>query len=102
VNDNRISALNAESAAIAERHRMRIPLAMGRHLRRSWEAEMTEKRTPVLILGGGVGGLATSVLLAHHGVHSLLLEKRRETFVYPKARNLTFRSLEILRGLGLG
>jgi len=43
-----------------------------------------------------------STLLAHHGVHSLLVEKRREIFVYPKARNLTFRSLEILRGLGLG
>jgi putative polyketide hydroxylase len=58
--------------------------------------------TPVLIVGGGVGGLAASTLLAHHGVESLLVEKRREIFVYPKARNLTFRSLEILRGLGLG
>ena len=32
---------------------------------------------------------------------SLLVEKRREVFIYPKARNLSFRSLEILRGLGL-
>jgi putative polyketide hydroxylase len=63
---------------------------------------MTEKRVPVLIVGAGVGGLATSTLLAHNGIHSLLVEKRREIFVYPKARNLTFRSLEILRGLGLG
>jgi putative polyketide hydroxylase len=31
----------------------------------------------------------------------LLVEKRREVFIYPKARNLSFRSLEILRGLGL-
>lgn len=31
----------------------------------------------------------------------MLVEKRRETFIYPKARNLSFRSLEILRGLGL-
>jgi putative polyketide hydroxylase len=56
----------------------------------------------VLIVGAGVGGLAMSTLLSHHGVSSLLVEKRRETFGYPKARNLTFRSLEILRGLGLG
>jgi putative polyketide hydroxylase len=57
---------------------------------------------PVLIVGGGVGGLAASALLAHHGVESLLIEKRHEVFVYPKARNLTFRSLETLRRLGLG
>jgi putative polyketide hydroxylase len=63
---------------------------------------MPEKRVAVLIVGAGVGGLATSVLLAHHGVHTLLVEKRGEVFIYPKARNLTFRSLEILRGLGLG
>src|SRR3984885_2997555 len=56
---------------------------------------------PVLIVGAGAGGLATSALLAKHGVDSLLVEKRREVFIYPKARNLSFRSLEILRGLGL-
>jgi 2-polyprenyl-6-methoxyphenol hydroxylase-like FAD-dependent oxidoreductase len=56
---------------------------------------------PVLVVGAGAGGLATSALLAQHGVRSLLIEKRREVFIYPKARNLSFRSLEILRGLGL-
>ena len=56
---------------------------------------------PVLVVGAGVGGLATSALLAKHGVRSLLVERRREVFIYPKARNLSFRSLEILRGLGL-
>lgn len=55
-----------------------------------------------MIVGAGVGGLATSALLAQHGVRSLLIDRRRETFIYPKARNLSFRSLEILRGLGLG
>jgi putative polyketide hydroxylase len=62
---------------------------------------MTAKHVPVLIVGAGAGGLATSALLAQHGVGSLLVEKRREVFIYPKARNLSFRSLEILRGLGL-
>jgi putative polyketide hydroxylase len=62
---------------------------------------MTVESAPVLIVGAGVGGLATSALLAKHGVRSLLVEKRREIFIYPKARNLSFRSLEILRGLGL-
>lgn len=58
-------------------------------------------RVPVLIVGAGVGGLSMSALLAQHGVRSLLVEKRRETFLYPKARNVSFRALEILRGLGL-
>ena len=58
-------------------------------------------RIPVLIVGAGAAGLATSALLAQHGVRSMLVEKRREVFIYPKARNLSFRSLEILRGLGL-
>lgn len=62
---------------------------------------MTTMRVPVLIAGAGAGGLATSALLARHGVRSLLVEKRNEVFIYPKARNLSFRSLEILRGLGL-
>src|ERR1700752_1902440 len=59
------------------------------------------EHVPVLIVGAGVGGLATSALLAKHGVRSLLVERRRERFIYPKARNLSFRSLEILRRLGL-
>ena len=63
---------------------------------------MKVDRVPVLIVGAGAGGLATSALLVKHGVRSLLVEKRREVFIYPKARNLSFRSLEILRGLGVG
>jgi 2-polyprenyl-6-methoxyphenol hydroxylase-like FAD-dependent oxidoreductase len=63
---------------------------------------MSGRDCPVLIVGAGVGGLAASTLLAHQGVHSLLIEKRREIFVYPKAPNLTFRSLEILRRMGVG
>src|ERR1700740_2564146 len=62
---------------------------------------MDDTRVPVVIVGAGAAGMATSALLARYGVRSLLVEKRREVFIYPKARNLSFRSLEILRGLGL-
>jgi putative polyketide hydroxylase len=62
---------------------------------------MSIKRVPVLIVGAGAAGLAVSALLAKHGVHSLLVERRREIFIYPKARNLTFPSFEIFRSLGL-
>jgi putative polyketide hydroxylase len=63
---------------------------------------MDVRPTPVLIVGAGVGGLATSALLAKHRIPSLLVERRREVFIYPKARNLSFRTLEVLRGLGVG
>jgi putative polyketide hydroxylase len=63
---------------------------------------MSKHRASVLIAGAGVGGLSMSAMLARYGVDSLLVEKRTATFVYPKARNLTFRSLEILRRLGVG
>jgi len=63
---------------------------------------VAEGDRPVLIVGAGAGGLSAATLLAHHGIQSLLVERRREISVYPKARNLTFRSLEILRGVGLG
>jgi putative polyketide hydroxylase len=62
---------------------------------------MSISHIPVLIVGAGAAGLTTSALLAKHGTYSLLVERRREIFIYPKARNLSFRSLEILRGLGL-
>lgn len=36
-------------------------------------------RAPVLIVGAGAAGLATSALLAKYGVRSMLIEKRAET-----------------------
>ncbi|MBI3690353.1 MAG: FAD-dependent monooxygenase, partial [Mycolicibacterium aromaticivorans] len=56
---------------------------------------------PVLIVGAGAAGLSTAALLAKHGVRPLLIERRAEVFIYPKARNLSFRSLEVFRSLGL-
>src|SRR5580700_4210993 len=66
------------------------------------ETSMNATRAPVLIVGAGVGGLAMSALLAKYGVSPLLVERRREVFIYPKARNISFRTSEILRRLGLG
>jgi 2-polyprenyl-6-methoxyphenol hydroxylase-like FAD-dependent oxidoreductase len=45
---------------------------------------MTENRVPVLIVGGGDGGLAASTLLAHHGVHSLLVESVARSSYIPR------------------
>lgn len=62
---------------------------------------MAQERVPVLIVGAGGAGLSLSLLLLQQGIHSLLIERRNEISIYPRARNLNFRTLEVLRGLGL-
>jgi 2-polyprenyl-6-methoxyphenol hydroxylase-like FAD-dependent oxidoreductase len=51
---------------------------------------MTENRVPVLIVGGGDGGLAASTLLAHHGVHSLLVESVARSSYIPRPATSPF------------
>lgn len=62
---------------------------------------MTEEKVPVLIVGAGAAGLSLSLLLQQQGVASLLIERREDISIYPRARNLNFRTMEIFRGLGL-
>ncbi len=56
---------------------------------------------PVLIAGGGPIGLCASLLLSHHGVPSLLVERRTSTSIYPKARFVNTRTMEIFLQCGL-
>jgi len=56
---------------------------------------------PVLIVGGGPVGLFASILLSHHGVPSLLVERHTGTSLYPKARLINTRTMEIFRQCGL-
>jgi 2-polyprenyl-6-methoxyphenol hydroxylase-like FAD-dependent oxidoreductase len=42
---------------------------------------VTERNRPVLIVGAGAGGPSASTLLAHQGIQSLLIDRRREIFV---------------------
>ncbi|MGW5641927.1 FAD-dependent oxidoreductase [Saccharopolyspora sp. NPDC003752] len=58
-------------------------------------------QTQVLIVGGGLVGLTTALVLRHHGVDVTLVEKRATTSPQPKARRFHVRSLEIFRELGL-
>ena len=60
-----------------------------------------DSEVPVLIVGAGAAGLSSAALLAQQGVKSRVVERRAAVYRYPKARNLSFRSLEILRRLGL-
>lgn len=56
---------------------------------------------PVLIVGGGPVGLTTSILLSHHGIRSLLVEQHPGTSIYPKARLINTRTMEIFRQVGI-
>lgn len=56
---------------------------------------------PVLIVGGGPTGLVASTLLGRVGVPNLLVEKHPSTSLFPKARRLKTRTMEILRVLGI-
>jgi 2-polyprenyl-6-methoxyphenol hydroxylase-like FAD-dependent oxidoreductase len=56
---------------------------------------------PVLIAGGGPVGLSAAILLAHHGVASLLVEQHSGTSIYPKARFINARTMEVFRQVGV-
>lgn len=56
----------------------------------------------VVIAGGGTVGLATAVFLGHHGVPSVVLERRSALSVHPRALGISPRSLEFFREVGLG
>ena len=58
-------------------------------------------RVPVLIVGGGPLGLCASLLLARHGVRSLLAERHAGTSLFPRARGVDIRSMELFRVWGL-
>lgn len=62
---------------------------------------MNEIEVPVLVAGGSLVGLTTSLLLGAHGVRSLVVERHRGTAIHPRAAMLHQRTTEIIRELGL-
>jgi tetracenomycin A2 monooxygenase-dioxygenase len=63
---------------------------------------MYDENVQALIVGGGPVGLATAVFLGRHGIRSLLVEKRDDTSVLPRAPGLQARTMELFRVAGLG
>lgn len=55
----------------------------------------------VIVVGAGPTGLTTALLLAHHGVTCTVVERRTAPPHTPRARVVTLRTMEVLRGLGL-
>lgn len=62
---------------------------------------MTVVETEVLVVGGGLAGLAAAAFLAQHGTPVLLAERHPSTSTHPKARLVNVRSMELYRALGV-
>lgn len=56
---------------------------------------------PVTIVGGSLVGLSAGMLLARHGVRSLIIERHSGTAIHPRAAHATQRTMEIFRSAGL-
>ncbi|MFI1016252.1 FAD-dependent oxidoreductase [Streptomyces sp. NPDC020965] len=64
-------------------------------------AEHAHHRVPVLIVGGSLVGLTTSMFLSRHGVGHLLVEKHAGTSHHPRGRGINVRSMELFRVAGV-
>ncbi|MGR5867933.1 FAD-dependent oxidoreductase [Bacillus pacificus] len=51
---------------------------------------MKSNDVPVLIVGGGLSGLASALFLAKHNIKYLLIERHPSTAIHPKAGGITF------------
>src|SRR6186997_24814 len=62
---------------------------------------MADLEVPVLIVGSSLVGMSTAMLLGHHGIPALAVEHHRGTAIHPRAAQITQRTMEILRSVGI-
>ena len=62
---------------------------------------MPDIEIPVLIVGGSLVGMSTALLLGHHGVRALAVESHRGTAIHPRAAQISQRTMEIFRTVGV-
>ncbi|MFF4244551.1 FAD-dependent oxidoreductase [Streptomyces sp. NPDC001822] len=62
--------------------------------------ENVDHRVPVLVVGGSLVGLSTSLFLSRLGVRHLLVEKHRSTSTHPRGRGNNVRTMEVFRSAG--
>ncbi|MET7457929.1 FAD-dependent monooxygenase [Streptomyces sp. NPDC005574] len=58
-------------------------------------------RTPVLIVGGSLVGLSTSLFLGRLGVPHTLVERHSGTSIHPRGRGNNVRTMEVFRAAGV-
>jgi 2-polyprenyl-6-methoxyphenol hydroxylase-like FAD-dependent oxidoreductase len=74
------------------------PIVIGH---RRCQVEAADSSARVLIVGAGPVGQLAALLLSHHGVGSLLIDKRLTTLSAPKAHAINARTLEICDSIGV-
>ncbi|WP_171068945.1 FAD-dependent monooxygenase [Actinomadura geliboluensis] len=62
---------------------------------------MADHEVPVLIAGGSLVGLTTSLLLAARGVPHMLVEQHRGTAIHPRAASFHQGTMEVFRSVGM-
>ncbi|MFF4060255.1 FAD-dependent oxidoreductase [Streptomyces sp. NPDC001668] len=65
------------------------------------QADHTALRVPVLIVGGSLVGLSTSVFLGRLGVRHTLVERHAGTSIHPRGRGNNVRTMELFRTAGV-
>ena len=68
---------------------------------RADEAGRHTHRVPVLIVGGSLVGLSTSLFLGRLGVRHLLVERHTGTSIHPRGRGNNIRTMELFRVAGV-
>jgi putative polyketide hydroxylase len=63
--------------------------------------QKADHRVPVLIVGGSLVGLSTSLFLGRLGVRHMLVERHSGTSVHPRGRGNNVRTMELFRVAGI-
>ena len=64
-------------------------------------APAADLEVPVLIAGGSLVGLTTSLLLSSYGIENLVVERHSGTAIHPRAASFHQRTVEIFRHAGV-
>ncbi|MET7517985.1 FAD-dependent monooxygenase [Streptomyces sp. NPDC005480] len=70
-------------------------------MNRSEEAPKGTQDVPVLIVGGSLVGLSTSLFLGRLGVPHMLVERHSGTSIHPRGRGNNVRTMELFRVAGV-
>ncbi|WP_327693335.1 FAD-dependent oxidoreductase [Streptomyces sp. NBC_00459] len=70
-------------------------------MNREEEADGVGHHTPVLIVGGSLVGLSTSLFLGRLGVPHTLVERHSGTSIHPRGRGNNVRTMELFRVAGV-
>ncbi len=62
---------------------------------------MADIETEVLVVGAGLTGATTSILLARHGIDTMMISRSRWVADSPRAHIINQRTMEVMRSIGL-